>query len=857
MTLFVKKTLRKAQNHEKVGELALAKELYKQVLAKFPKNKEAIFGYQKLKAGISSTSINAIEPPEDNIQKLLNIYNQGKFQEALSGVKPLINLFPKSTILLNIEGSAKDALNNYQGAVISYKKALEIKPNCAETYFNLGNTFKNMNHFETAVDSYKKAIKNKPDDAEAYCNMGIAYQLKGDLNAAIENYQQAIKLRPDLFVAYNNMGEALQDKGDIDAAIENYREAFKIKDDYAEAYANMGNAFQEKGDLNKSIENYALAINAKPDYLEAYNNMGNAFLDQGDTDRALEIYKQALQIKADYADFHNGMGAALRAKGDMEAAINCYQKAVSIKPDFVKAYTNMGVALKENGDRNAALACYQEALKIQPDHADTHFNLGVFLQEAGNVEEAFKSYKKALKINPKYATAYFNMGNVHEGKGEFKVAMNYYEQAIKVQPNYSLAISNLIYMINLHGLLNGPARFSQICAYTQGMEAPFKLKQFNFDNLLDPDKNLRIGFVSADFRNHPIATYCLQLFSVLKEHSKLTLFAYHNHDTEDHITIETKKYFFKWSSVTSISDQMLAEKIIVDKIDILVDLSNHTKGNRLGVFARKPAPLQVTAMGLPYTTALKAIDYYFGTKSDAWEKKYFSECFLEMATTTAYKPLFNLPDANDLPALKNGFITFGSCNAVSRINRACIGLWSKLLRAIPNSRFVFAGQNDEFLQDQFKKWLLEENVDLSRVDFVSRKKTSEYFNIYHQIDVHLMLRPIAGMTTIADALYMGVPSLGLLNINDEVKVDVFHSLGLDDFLCEDEEDFICQADSLTDKLSQLADIRKHLRREFKSSLFCNPDVAAANWEAALRKIWKRRCAKLDPEPIKLELDNLR
>jgi len=319
------------------------------------------------------------------------------------------------------------------------------------------------------------------------------------------------------------------------------------------------------------------------------------------------------------------------------------------------------------------------------------------------------------------------------------------------------------------------------------------------------------------------------------------------------VTTKMKTYFSKWRSVKLYSDQLLADKIIEDKIDILIDLSNHTAGNRLGVLARKPAPLQVTAMGLPYTTALKAIDYYFGTQSGSWDKKYFSECFLEMPTATAYSPLCATPDVNNLPALKNGFLTFGSCNNALRINRDCIRLWSKLLREIPNSRFIFAGQTDESLQNRFKKWLVEENVDLSRVDFVSRRKTSEYMGIYHQIDIHLMLRPIAGYTTIADALYMGVPSLGLSSINDEIFVDVLTPLGLADFYSKNEEDFICKGLAISEELANLANIRANLRNNFKRSLYCNPNIAAAGWEAALRIIWKRWCANLDPEIIKITL----
>ena len=228
-----------------------------------------------------------------------------------------------------------------------------------------------------------------------------------------------------------------------------------------------------------------------------------------------------------------------------------------------------------------------------------------------------------------------------------------------------------------------------------------------------------------------------------------------------------------------------------------------------------------------------------------------------MPTTTAYNFLYDTPDVNDLPAINNGFITFGSCNTVSRIDRACIAVWASLLREMPESRFVFAGQTNKCFENKFKQWFTDENVNLSRIDFLSRKSTSEYMSIYHQIDVHLALHPIAGLTTISDALYMGVPSLGLSSVEDEAGVEILNSLGLEDFFLKNEQDFIYKGRSLANQKAVLTDIRKNLRKRFTGSLFCNSGVAAAGWEAALRMIWKRWCAGCGPKPVKLKLKDLK
>jgi len=276
MSLPVEKALRKAHSHIKAGELAEAEELYKQVLSKFPKNKKAIQGYQKLKAGITSKGSANFKPPQEQIDELVGLYNQRQFEEVLSKIKPLVSLFPKAMILYNIQGASNAALHRYDAAVGSYKQAIKIKPDYAEAYNNMGNALKDKGDLDAAIDSYKQALKIKPDYTEAYYNMGNALTDKGELDAAIDSYKQAIKIKPDYAEAYNNMGAALKDKGDLDAAIVSYNQAIKSKPNYAEAYYNMGLVFKDRGELNATINSYKQAIKIKPDYAEAYYNMGIA-----------------------------------------------------------------------------------------------------------------------------------------------------------------------------------------------------------------------------------------------------------------------------------------------------------------------------------------------------------------------------------------------------------------------------------------------------------------------------------------------------------------------------------------------------------------------------------------------------
>ena len=259
MSLSVEKVLRKAQSHMKAGELAEAEELYKQVLTKFPKNKKAIQGYQKLKAGITSKGSLNSEPPTEQIDELINLYNQGRFEEVLAKAKHLIDLFPKEVTLHNIQGVSNAALQRYDAAIDSYRQAIKINPYYPDSYSNMGSALKGKGYLDAAIDNYKQAFKIKPDYAEAYYNMGISLHEKDDLDAAIKSYKQALKIKPNYAECYSNLGVAFQDKGDLEAAMGSYKQALKIKPDYAECFVNRESLqlqISEGKNIEKNLEQH-------------------------------------------------------------------------------------------------------------------------------------------------------------------------------------------------------------------------------------------------------------------------------------------------------------------------------------------------------------------------------------------------------------------------------------------------------------------------------------------------------------------------------------------------------------------------------------------------------------------------
>jgi tetratricopeptide (TPR) repeat protein len=398
MSLPVEKALRKAQSHIKAGELAEAEELYKQVLSKFPKNKKAILGYQKLKAGVTSKSSSNSEPPQEQVDKLISLYSQGQFEEALEKAKPLISLFPKAVTLHNIQGASNTALQRYDAAIDSYNQAIKIKPDYVDAYYNMGIALKDKGELDAAIDTYKQAIRIKPSYADAYYNMGNALKDKGELDAAIDTYKQAIKIKPDYAIAHYNMGIALKDKGELDAAIESYKQAIKIQPDYSEAYNNMGGALQNQDDLDAAIDSYKQAIKIKPDYAEAYNNMGATLQEQGKLQEAIEAYNKALAIKPDYAEAKHNLVATLK----IYSPKNNHRNPLIDLDNKIKAKHNKHALPKADQE----LAIYISNVLNELQNVDKNFNTKyIQIYRRNNVDLNCKRHTKIFKekeIIPKF-----------------------------------------------------------------------------------------------------------------------------------------------------------------------------------------------------------------------------------------------------------------------------------------------------------------------------------------------------------------------------------------------------------------------------------------------------------------------
>ena len=390
MNLPIERLLRRFCDHLQASRAAAAKML------------KTTVGYQNIKSKIADNIENKSPPLQEQLAELINLYNQGKFNEFLSRAEPIAKYFPQSFEIHIMLAEVNRKLNHYDAAINSYQMALNIKPDYTDAYINMGSVFKNNNQLNKAYECYQKVLKIKPGDPEAYYNMGNTLQAKGKLDAAIECYRKALNTDPNYVEAYNNMGTTLVNKGELGLAIDNYKKALVINPNDAELYYNVGNALQNKGDPTNAIIYYQKAICNEPEYANAYNNLAITLKNIGDLDAAIECYEKLIKIKPKDANAYYNMGISLRKKGELATAIKCYKKALKLKPDYAEAYNNMGAALLDMFEFNQAIEYLQKALKIKPDYAEAHYNIGNALQDKGELTAAIISFKKALQLKPNY-----------------------------------------------------------------------------------------------------------------------------------------------------------------------------------------------------------------------------------------------------------------------------------------------------------------------------------------------------------------------------------------------------------------------------------------------------------------------
>jgi protein O-GlcNAc transferase len=667
--------------------------------------------------------------------------------------------------------------------------------------------------------------------------------------------RQILAVQPENENALHLLGVAAAQGGRHEIAVELISRAICLRPNWAEAQNNLGIALKACGRLDDSIAALRQAVALEPSQPESRNNLGNALKERGKLDEAIAQFRQAIALRPNYLDAYNNLGNALRERGEFDAAIAAYHRAIAESPGHFEIHNNLAHALKDKGQFDQAIAAYRRAIAIRPDHSELHKSLGDALRGTGQVDEAIASYRQAISLRHDYAEAHGNLANALKDKGQLDEAIAAYRQAISIDPGHAAIHSCLLLALLAHGAYDGDAIAKEHRQWNQLHAERFWKPDSSaaasvgrtYANDRNPDRRLRIGYVSADFLTHPCAHFLVPL---LEHHDaeQVEVICYSQVRQPDQITRRLQPYA-QWRSTVGVSDEQVAKQVCQDRVDILVDLKLHTAENRLLVFARKPAPVQIAWLGYPGTTGLNTIDYRLSDPyldPSGMDESIYSERTIRLPESFwCYDPLGGREVAvSPLPALGTGHVTFGCLNYFGKINDGILDLWATILRQVERSRLLLLACGGSHRQRTLDR-LADKGIDSDRIEFTSFQTHARYLELYHRIDIGLDSFPYNGHTTSLDSFWMGVPVITLMGQTAVSRAGwcLLSNLGLRELAGKTSDQYVQISVELARDLARLEELRSTLRSRMENSPLMNAARFARNIESAYRQAWRHWCAE--------------
>ena len=685
-----------------------------------------------------------------------------------------------------------------------------------------------------------------PQHAGALHMLGVIALQAGRHDLAAELIANSLRVNPENPHALVGLGNALKGLGQPDRAIACYARATELNPALVDAHVNLGSALAERGMPADAIASYRRALQLNPAYAEVHYNAANALADLGMPDQAIASYRRALELKPQLAAAHNNLGKLLRGLGHFDDAITSFRRALEVNPVFPEAHNNLGNVYASRRNFTDAMASYQRALELRPDYAEACANLANTLRDLGRLDEAEAHCRRALEIKPALVDAHLELAGTLMALGQLDAAETGYRCALQLKPDLDEAMSTLISSMNYsrhtaQRCLEEARRYGVLVSAKAGA-------RFVEWEVQRPPVRLRVGMVSGDLREH-VVSYFLERVLANVDQAVVELYAYPTVDVFDELSTRIRPLFAAWKPLVGLSDEAAARMIHDDAVHVLIDLSGHTTYSRLPVFAWKPAPVQVSWLGYFATTGVAEMDYFI---ADPWtlppgEEVHFSEKIWRLPDT---RLCFTAPDlevsVSVLPALANGYVTFGCFNNLTKLNDEVVALWSRVLQAVPESRLYLKAR--QLRESTVRRRLVERfavrGIDAQRLIVEGPGSRAEYLAAYQRVDITLDPFPFTGGTTSAESLWMGVPVLTLAGerLVSRQGVGLLMNAGLPEWIAQDGEDYVRRAVAHAGDRDGLARLRQGLRAQVLASPLFDAARFARNLESALFGMWQNLCA---------------
>ncbi|MFM0030381.1 tetratricopeptide repeat protein [Paraburkholderia madseniana] len=725
-----------------------------------------------------------------------------------------------------------------------YRTILEARPHHGDANYNLGLLAMQRGQFEAAIPHLEAAVGVNPDQGQYWASYIDALRRAGQTSAAwlmLEMAQQRGLKGPAVDALIYLMAKTAAE-APASPAFTSVRAQAQPENVRREPQAEA-----EPGSSKRSAKQKPAIGPGRgapsPKQMKELVNLYNS----GRVAEAIPIAQSLTKRFPDHPMGWRSLGIAMHSQGRYDDAVEPLRRSVELGPDDIISGAMLADILRMKGLLMEAEARCKRALETNPNYAEAHRVLGMTLLASARLAEAEASCRRAVELMPNIGEMHNTLGVVYLERGRTLDAEACYRRALELQPDNAFAHHNMLFCLTHNPEIDGQTLFAQHCRFGQQCEAPLRPRWPRHGNSRDPQRRLQVGFVSADLFHHAVATLFEPVLAHLARDENLSLHVYYNFTTEDLVTQRLRGYVPHWHTVWGMSDDALAEKIRADGIDILIDLSGHTARNRLLTFARKPAPVQASWIGYPGTTGLSAVDYYMTDRCILPSEfdSQFIEKIVRLPASAPFLPTHAAPPVNSLPALHNGYVTFGSFNRLNKIEPRVIKLWSKLLRALPDARMlVGAMPGDDESSQTVIDWFAQEGIARERLDLRPRAGVSVYMQQHHHVDICLDTFPYAGGTTTRHALWMGVPTLTLPGdkMPSRAGASALTHVGIDGFIAQSEADFVEKGLYWARNLPALAELRAGMRERCGQSPMFRPEIIAAAASRALRTMWEQWCA---------------
>ncbi|MSP98558.1 MAG: glycosyltransferase family 41 protein [Betaproteobacteria bacterium] len=761
-----------------------------------------------------------------------------------------------------------------------YKRMLRNEPDNHVAMHHLGILYERMGDVAEAEKLLRRAASIDPGNVTYLLNLGVVLKRSGKVSAAIEYYEQALSRDGNNVEALNNMGSALQQMGRLEEAVEHFQKALALRHDHFPSRLNLGTSLHALGRLEEAERELAKAILAAPQDPDGHVNRALVLRGQERLDDAETALREALRLDPQHPSAHNTLGLVYVARGDPENARACFEAALRIRPGYSIARANLATALAQSGRTSDAIECFQEALALLPDDLHVMINLGNTLRAAGRIDESMQlleqavktnpgsslarnslgvtllaggfhvkarhQFEKSIEVHPEDASAHNNLGNYHRVAGDPDRAIACFRRAVELNPGHVAAYSNLLLCLNYVAYVSSSGLRAEHLRFAEIFEAGLRHHWLPHANSPAPARKLKIGYVSGDFCAHAVSFFTLPVVSQ-HDRTRFEIHCFHTGKQDDSVTRRFRDDSDFWHPISGLSDDKAADLVRELAVDILVDLSGHTALNRLMLFARKPAPVQVHWLGYITTTGLDSIDYRLTDErvdpspdSDC----NYSERLVRLPIVCAFEPPADCPPVSLLPSLSGGAFTFACLNDASKITPDVVQTWARILAEVPDSILLLG----EVAKAQTIRRFQALGIDESRIRALPRLSLLDYLSAHSDIDVALDPFPYNGGATSCHALWMGVPFVALEGDRymSRMGLDLLHNAGLAQFIASDLQQYVRIAVSWASRRPELAEVRRTLRPRMEGSPLGDTKCFVRHLEDAYGEMWRAWCSDRAP-----------